>query len=76
VPEDPATGSAAGALGACLAAAGMGDGEGLRMTVSQGAEMGRPSEIQVLVDAPGGTPARVQVSGAVHLVMEGRLAIA
>jgi len=76
VAEDPATGSAAGALGACLAAAGMGDGEGLRMTVTQGVEMGRPSEIQVLVDAPGGTPARVEVSGAVHLVMEGQLAVA
>jgi trans-2,3-dihydro-3-hydroxyanthranilate isomerase len=75
VSEDPATGSAAGCLGACLAAAGMGDGEGLRMTVTQGVEMARPSEIHVLVDAPGGRPARVQVSGRVHLVMEGTLAI-
>ena len=76
VAEDPATGSAAGALGACLAAAGMGDGEGLRLTVTQGVEMGRPSEIHVLVDSPGGRPARVQVSGRVHLVMEGALSVA
>ena len=41
VPEDPATGSAAGALGALLAVRG----EGNELVVEQGIEMGRPSRI-------------------------------
>jgi trans-2,3-dihydro-3-hydroxyanthranilate isomerase len=67
VPEDPATGSAAGPLGAYLlqhrrlAAAR----EGLaRLAITQGVEMGRPSQIHVEVEgAPGDIPA-VHVGGA------------
>ena len=73
VPEDPATGSAAGGLGACLAAAGLGDGEALQLVVRQGIEMGRPSEIAVRVRAPGGVPERVQVGGRVLPILEGRV---
>ncbi len=75
VLEDPATGSAAGALGACLAAAGLGDAGGLRLRVVQGLELGRPSELAVRVDAPAGAPGRVRVGGRVHLVLEGALAV-
>ena len=49
--EDPATGSAAGALGAYLAAEGaLGAGEGdVALSVSQGEEIGRHSQIEVTV---------------------------
>jgi trans-2,3-dihydro-3-hydroxyanthranilate isomerase len=74
VPEDPVTGSAAGALGACLAAAGMsGPGDDLEMVVSQGLELGRPGEIAVRVVCADGTPRRVQVGGRVVPIFEGRV---
>jgi trans-2,3-dihydro-3-hydroxyanthranilate isomerase len=73
VLEDPVTGSAAGALGACLAAAGHGDGEALELVVRQGLELGRPGEVAVRVRAPEGVPERVQIGGRVVLVLEGRL---
>jgi trans-2,3-dihydro-3-hydroxyanthranilate isomerase len=72
VPEDPATGSAAGALGACLAAAGHGDGDVTQLFVRQGAELGRPGEIAVRVESRDGVPRRVQVGGRVIPVFEGR----
>ena len=43
VLEDPATGSAAGALGGLLASRG----EGEHLVIEQGIEMGRPSRIEV-----------------------------
>lgn len=74
VPEDPVTGSAAGALGACLAAAGMGDGDGdLSLVVTQATEAGRGGEVAVRVSAPGGVPRRVQVGGRVVPLFEGRV---
>jgi PhzF family phenazine biosynthesis protein len=74
VPEDPVTGSAAGALGACLAAAGMVDRHGsLELVVSQGAEGGRGGEVAVRVAGRDGRPERVQVGGRVVPLMEGRL---
>ncbi|MEW6583233.1 MAG: PhzF family phenazine biosynthesis protein [Actinomycetota bacterium] len=73
VLEDPATGSAAGGLGSCLAAAGLGDGAALQLVVRQGAEMGRPGEIAVRVTVQGGVPRRVQVGGRVVPLFQGRL---
>ena len=74
VPEDPVTGSAAGALGACLAAAGMADCHGnLEMVVSQGAEIGRGGEVAVRVHCEGGEPRRVQVGGRVVALFEGHV---
>jgi trans-2,3-dihydro-3-hydroxyanthranilate isomerase len=72
VLEDPVTGSAAGALGACLAHAGMGADGSLEMIVRQGQEMGRPGEVAVRVQAPGGVPERVRVGGMVLPVLRGR----
>jgi trans-2,3-dihydro-3-hydroxyanthranilate isomerase len=69
--EDPATGSAAGSLGAYLVSH-----EKLRpgetLTVTQGVEMGRPSEIEVQVDESRGrfTP---RVSGSAVCVVEGHI---
>ena len=73
VLEDPFTGSAAGALGACLAASELGEDGALQLTVHQGVEMGRPGEAVVRVEGRNGRPARVEVSGGVVAVLEARL---
>lgn len=74
IREDPATGSAAGALGACLAAAGLGDyGGGLELVVRQGNDAGRWGEVAVRVRCRDGRPHRVQVGGRVVPLLEGRL---
>lgn len=70
--EDPFTGSAAGALGARLAAAEGVDGE-LELRVAQGAEMGRPGEADVRVRARAGVPERVEVGGGVVPILGGRI---
>jgi trans-2,3-dihydro-3-hydroxyanthranilate isomerase len=69
--EDPATGSAAGSLGAYLVEHGrLKVGEALR--IKQGVEMGRPSEIHVEISAERGrlTP---KVSGSAVRVLEATL---
>ena len=67
IPEDPATGSAAAALGALLAAL---DGAPVTLDIAQGVEMGRPSRIRVEAGPDG-----VAVSGSARRVMEGRLTL-
>ncbi len=77
IPEDPATGSAAGALGAYLAAQGaleVTDGRA-RMTVSQGVEINRPSLIEVAVGVNGTVPAWVKIGGHCVSVLKGKLSI-
>jgi trans-2,3-dihydro-3-hydroxyanthranilate isomerase len=75
VPEDPATGSAAGPLGCYLATHGLVTGDGLRDMVNwQGVRMGRPSRIFIAIGrAAAGEITRVQVGGKAVLVAEGRL---
>ena len=69
--EDPATGSAAGSLGAYLVQHGkLAPGENLE--IAQGVEMGRPSEIQVEVERVG-TKLVPRVSGTAVPVLEGHL---
>jgi trans-2,3-dihydro-3-hydroxyanthranilate isomerase len=67
--EDAATGSAAGSLGAYLVRQGI-LGAGHTLHITQGVEMGRPSEIEVEVTQSGKklTP---RVSGAAVKVFEG-----
>jgi trans-2,3-dihydro-3-hydroxyanthranilate isomerase len=72
IPEDPATGSAAGALGALRVFRGAEPG---RLTVRQGDEIGRPSEIRVDVGGSAGAPADVRVGGRAVLVLEGDVEI-
>ena len=75
VPEDPATGSAAGPLGIYLALhRALPDGSA-RFVVEQGLEMGRPSEIEVEVLGPAGAPAAVTVAGRAVRMMEGTIEI-
>ena len=64
VVEDPATGAAAAAFGGYLRELGM-IGENAEFTISQGVDMGRPSEIAVSVIA--GEPG-VRVAGAAHRI--------
>jgi trans-2,3-dihydro-3-hydroxyanthranilate isomerase len=71
VPEDPATGSAAGALGALRVLEGAEPGQ---VVVRQGEEIGRPSVIHVAVGGAAGAPDDVRVGGSAVLVLEGRLA--
>jgi trans-2,3-dihydro-3-hydroxyanthranilate isomerase len=64
IPEDPATGSAAAALGLYLADR-MGD---VRLEVRQGVEMGRPSLIRL-----SATRGNVEIGGKCALVLKGVL---
>jgi trans-2,3-dihydro-3-hydroxyanthranilate isomerase len=72
VAEDPATGSAAGALGALRVYEGAEPGA---VIVRQGEEIGRPSVIRVSIGGTAGAPADVRVGGSGVLVLEGRLAV-
>jgi trans-2,3-dihydro-3-hydroxyanthranilate isomerase len=72
IAEDPATGSAAGALGALRVFRGAAAGP---LLVRQGAELGRPSEMRVQVDGGPGHPTAVQVGGRAVLLFEGEVRI-
>ena len=69
IGEDPATGSAAGPLGAYLAEYGLAGMPG-SIVVRQGEHVGRPSELHVEVRDEGGRW-RVRVGGGVHVVGSG-----
>ena len=72
VPEDPVTGSAGAALGACLASAGLADGEGnLAMRVSQGVPPGRVGEMAVRVQGGDSGEPHVKIGGRVVPLFEG-----
>jgi trans-2,3-dihydro-3-hydroxyanthranilate isomerase len=75
VPEDPATGSASGALGAYLVRHGVLEAHATtHLIVEQGYEMGRPSTIYVEVDQGlDGGPGEVRVGGQAVEVAEGIL---
>ncbi|KAB7616345.1 PhzF family phenazine biosynthesis protein [Amylibacter sp. SFDW26] len=71
IPEDPATGSAAAALGTYLTAL---SGKALNTTIMQGVEMGRPSAINISTTIESGVPTSVTVQGYAVKVMQGQLA--
>jgi len=76
VPEDPATGSAAGALGCYLVRNKVIQPEGTTATVivEQGIEIGRPSRIEVKIAlGPDGAIAKVRVGGRAITVIEGEV---
>jgi trans-2,3-dihydro-3-hydroxyanthranilate isomerase len=73
IVEDPATGSAAGPLGAYLARYGLAGMPG-RVLVRQGEQVGRPSELHVDVRADGDSW-RIRVGGGVHVVGRGSFAV-
>jgi trans-2,3-dihydro-3-hydroxyanthranilate isomerase len=75
VPEDPATGSAAAALGAYLSAADGRPEAHFAWTLEQGLECGRPSLLHVEADRAGGSTTAVRVGGAAVAVSEGIMTI-
>ncbi|GGN15929.1 trans-2,3-dihydro-3-hydroxyanthranilate isomerase [Actinoplanes campanulatus] len=76
VPEDPATGSAALALGVWLVAAGRVPGEGVSSyRIHQGVEMKRPSRLECTVTASGGAAVSATVTGHVWPVASGEIAV-
>lgn len=76
VPEDPATGSAAVALAVYLVDRGLlpPDGDSA-FTICQGAEMHRPSRLEVEVSAESGAALTTSVGGRVVAVSSGQIAI-
>lgn len=74
VPEDPATGSASGPLGAYLVRHGLvPGGERVSLRCEQGSEIGRPSRIEVEIRGDREEIREVRVGGSCVLVGEGRL---
>jgi len=74
VAEDPATGSAALALGAWLVATGA-LSDGGAYDVVQGVELGRPSLLSCTVSVSGGEPVAATVRGQVVPVASGRIRV-
>jgi trans-2,3-dihydro-3-hydroxyanthranilate isomerase len=70
VPEDPATGSAAGPLAVHLARHGR-IGFGDEIEISPGAEIGRPSTLYARVDGSAERVEKVEVGGAAVIVARG-----
>ncbi|HJT20902.1 MAG TPA: PhzF family phenazine biosynthesis protein [Nitrospira sp.] len=74
IPEDPATGSASGALGAYLVQHGIVDvGPMTEIVIEQGYELERPSRILVQVESDDDAIQTVKVGGQCVMVIEGTL---
>lgn len=73
IPEDPATGSAAGAVGALLATLMADRDITLDLTIGQGQDLGRPSRLQVRIEKRDGLVATARVGGRCVPVMAGTL---
>jgi trans-2,3-dihydro-3-hydroxyanthranilate isomerase len=74
VPEDPATGSAAGPLAIHLARYGR-IPFGEEIVISQGKEVGRPSTLYARVEGDGNRIERVQVGGSAVVVARGEFSL-
>jgi trans-2,3-dihydro-3-hydroxyanthranilate isomerase len=75
VLEDPATGSASAALAAYRAALLPEPDAEIDLTIEQGVDMGRPSEIRLRVHKAGGAVKRVIIAGDCMPVMRGELVL-
>lgn len=76
VPEDPATGSASGPLGAYLVERGLvAPAETVNIVSAQGVAMGRPSAVHIRVATRQGRVSEISVGGGVVPVIEGRLRV-
>jgi trans-2,3-dihydro-3-hydroxyanthranilate isomerase len=74
VPEDPATGSAAGPLAAYLVRHGLARGSGeLNLVNEQGTKMQRQSFVHIRLQARGNAATDLRVGGSVVPVLDGRL---
>jgi trans-2,3-dihydro-3-hydroxyanthranilate isomerase len=76
IPEDPATGSASGPLGAYLVLNGLvRKGAEVRIVSEQGTKMGRQSFIHIRLAMQGEEITEIRVGGSVVPVLEGELRI-
>ena len=76
IPEDPATGSASGPLGAYLVERGLVvPADTVDIVSEQGTRMGRPSFIRIRVGMSAGRVSEILVGGSVVPVIEGRLRV-
>jgi trans-2,3-dihydro-3-hydroxyanthranilate isomerase len=76
IPEDPATGSASGPLGAYLVERGLvTPADTVDIVSEQGTHMGRPSFIRIRVGMTAGRVREILVGGSVVPVIEGRLRV-
>ena len=76
VPEDPATGSASGPLGAYLVEhALVAAAPSVDIVSEQGTRMGRPSFLRIRLGMRDGRISSIQVGGSVVPVIEGRLRV-
>jgi trans-2,3-dihydro-3-hydroxyanthranilate isomerase len=76
IPEDPATGSAGGPLGAYLVERGLvAPADTVDIVSEQGTRMGRPSFIRIRVAMSAGRISEILVGGSVVPVIEGRLRV-
>jgi trans-2,3-dihydro-3-hydroxyanthranilate isomerase len=76
VPEDAATGSASGPLGAYVAERGLVLLQSpIEIISSQGYRMGRPSTVRIRLDLRDGRATNIQVGGGVVPVLEGELTL-
>ena len=76
VPEDPATGSASGPLGAYLVERGLlAPAETVNIVSAQGVAMGRPSAVHIRVATRQGRVSEISVGGGVVPVIDGRLRV-
>lgn len=75
IPEDPATGSAAAALGGYLAGREPGRDGRFAWSIAQGLEMGRPSRLTVEVEKQAGRVTDVSVGGSAVIVTEGEMEV-
>jgi trans-2,3-dihydro-3-hydroxyanthranilate isomerase len=74
IPEDPATGSASGALGAYLVKNGVVEvGPTTEVVIEQGYEIDRPSRILVQVFSDDDMIQNIKVGGQVVMVAEGKM---
>ncbi len=74
VPEDPATGSAAGPLGCYLIHHGLVPaGERVPIVCEQGYEIGRPSRMEIEISGDRAEIREVRVGGGCVLIGEGRM---
>ena len=76
IPEDPATGSASGPLGAYLVRHGLVPaGDDIAIVSEQGVKMKRPSQVHIRLRATGGRVTDIRVGGSVAPVLEGCLTL-
>ncbi len=75
IPEDPATGSAAAALGGYLGVRAEAADGTLRWRIEQGFEMGRPSLIDIEVEKKIGRIEAIRVGGSSVMVTQGTIEI-